>query len=208
MEMDASFDPSHLDNLENLAVLYRYENESWIPQSDHYPADTPPIPRTDSLYIPGTNGLLYGPQGGLRCSVNDLEKVARLFWNGGKYENRTILSKNSLDLMNQRAWNYDGKNGDTWDGFFLSYGLGLHHITNTGNKDVIFPDMEMSGHPGIAYGLLSDLYFNTENRTAIIFITNGSKKAYEYGKNSTFYQPEEDVFKLLYPLTQTQKNTP
>ena len=206
MEMDARFDPAHLSNPDNLAVLYRYKDEQWVPQADDYKGITPPQ-RTDSLYIPGTNGLLYGPQGSLRCSVNDLEKIARLFWNQGSYRDKQIIKSSSLDLISREQWRYNGNNGDTWDGFFLAYGLGLHLITNTPEKDVIFPGLEMAGHPGIANGLLSDLYFNTKTKTAVIFVTNGSKTEYEYGKNTTFYQPEEDVFELLYPLTQP-KNTP
>lgn len=204
MEMDARFDPADLEQFENLGVLYRYKEGKWLGQSDQYNGERPE-PKTDSTYIPGTNGLLYGPQGGLRCSVGDLEKVARLFWNQGNYKNTRILTPESLELMTRDHWTFAENNGDTWDGFFLSYGLGVHRITATEGKDVIFKNMKMSGHPGIAFGLLSDLYFDVNSKTAVIFITNGSKKDYEYGVNSTFYQPEEDAFRALNLLL-TPKN--
>lgn len=203
MELDARFDPSHSDP-DRLAVLYRYQNNDWVGQSDEYLGKLPE-PKTDQAYIPGQNGLLYGPQGGLRCSADDLEKIARLFWNNGRYQETVILEPKSLEIMTSDIWSYDGSNGNTWDDFFLSYGLGTHRITASPGKDVIFPEMKMAGHPGIAYGLLSDLYFDTASKTAVIFITNGSKKEYSYGKETTFYQPEEDVFKALTPLL-TQQN--
>ena len=76
----------------------------------------------------------------------------------------------------------------------------MHHITNQDSADIIFPDRSMSGHPGIAYGLLSDMYFDSGTGSGVVFITNGSKNKYDYGKASTFYQVEEDVFQLLYPF--------
>ena len=202
MELDARFDPSHSD-LNRLGVLYRYQNNEWVGQSDEY-LDKVPQPKTDASYIPGKNGLLYGPQGGLRCSVDDLEKIARLFWNHGRYRDSAILEPESIKLMTSDKWTFNGSNGNTWDNFFLSYGLGVHRITASPGKDVIFPEMKMAGHPGIAYGLLSDLYFDTSSKTAVIFITNGSKKEYTYGSETTFYQPEEDVFKALTPLLTKQ----
>lgn len=204
MEMDAAFDPSNLDDPDELAVIYRYNDGLWLPQADNLKGSKP-APKTDSTYMPGSNGLIYGPQGGLRCSLNDLEKLARLFWNKGNFDSRKIVKEETLELMTSDQWTYNGENGDTWDGFFNSYGLGVHRITNTPEKDMIFPEMKMTGHPGIAYGLLSDLYFNAETETAVIFVTNGSKKEYSYGKNTTFYQPEEDVFRILSPFVKSEK---
>lgn len=206
MEMDAEFDPHFISNLDRLAVLYRYDNDHWEPQSDHYLGIRPEA-RAKTGYEPGTNGLLYGPQGGLRCSANDLAKLARLFWNKGRFKETQILPETAVAEMLASEWTYDGTNGDTWEGFFHSYGLGIHHITNTAEKDIIFPDRRMSGHPGIAYGLLSDLYFDPESKVAVIFITNGSQKEYVYGEQTSFYQPEEDVFSILYPFLKSKENS-
>jgi len=54
----------------------------------------------------------------------------------------------------------------------------------------------MTGHPGIAYGLLSDVYVDPATGTGVIFMTNGSKQPFAYGETS-FYQVEEAVFQLL-----------
>lgn len=199
MEMDARFDPAHITNPDRIAVLYRYDDDRWLPQADNFKG-VRPSPKTDSLYTPGSNGLLYGPQGSLRCSVNDLTKVVSLFREKGKYNNTQIIKNNTLKEMQTPEYIFNGTNGDTWDGFFLSYGLGLHLITATPGKDMIFPGRKMTGHPGIAYGLLSDLYFDPTGETAVIFVTNGSKKEFTYGENSSFYQSEEDVFRELSAL--------
>lgn len=103
-------------------------------------------------------------------------------------------------MMLKEQWRFDGNNGDTWENFFLSYGLGIHVLTNTENADVIFPEWNMVGHPGIAYGLLSDMYFDKDRKSGIVFITNGSKKSFEYGEQTSFYQVEEDVFGAIYPF--------
>lgn len=202
MNMDARFEPASLKHPERLATLYRYKDSIWIPQADDE-KDIPFTPRATEEYTPGHNGLLYGPQGSLRCSLKDLTTLIQLFLNEGKHRDSVLFKPETLAMMNAAEWRYDGSNGDTWDGFFHSYGLGLHVIENRENADVIFPDRTMAGHPGIAYGLLSDMYFDTRTGTGVIFITNGSKTSYAYGKTTTFYQPEEDVFNILNTYLKT-----
>ncbi|WP_242093938.1 serine hydrolase domain-containing protein [Aestuariivivens sediminicola] len=199
MGMHADFDPANVDNIDDLAVLYRFKEGQWTPQTDDYQGQKPPT-RMYEGYQPGQNGLLFGPQGNLRASAEDLAQIIKLFLNGGSINGHQIITKASADMMLKSHWDYDGDNGNTWNNFYLSYGLGIHRITNTPKSDIIFEDRTMAGHPGIAYGLLSDMYFNIPTQTGIVFITNGSKLAFKYGKETTFYQVEEDVFKAVYPL--------
>ncbi len=192
------FNVTKLISLDSLAVLYRYEDEQWVPQADNYQGIAPPS-RAYEGYELGQNGLLFGPQGSLRISTKDLAQFALMFINSGHHDNQQILQKETVDLMLASQWLYDGENGDTWENFFLSYGFGTHQTINQEGGDIIFPDRTMVGHPGIAYGLLSDMYFEREKNSGIIFITNGSKQEYEYGENTSFYQVEEDVFRVVYP---------
>ncbi|WP_242084891.1 serine hydrolase domain-containing protein [Aestuariivivens sediminis] len=198
MGMHADFDPAYVDDIDDLAVLYRFMDGKWTPQTDDYQGQKPPR-RLYEGYKPGQNGLLFGPQGNLRASAEDLAQIIMLFLNKGSIKGKHIISKASVGMMLKSHWEYDGHNGNTWNNFYLSYGLGIHRITNTAQSDIIFEDRTMAGHPGIAYGLLSDMYFNTQTRSGIVFITNGSQLAYTYGKETTFYQVEEDVFKAVYP---------
>ncbi|MGB5392828.1 MAG: serine hydrolase [Lutimonas sp.] len=199
MGLEADFNPAGLRSYDHLAALYRFENNQWTSQVDDYKGQVPPE-RVPSNYTMGSNGLLFGPQGSLRCTAGDLVKTIQMFFNGGIVSGNQILKKESVDLMLSDQWTYNGSNGDTWENFFLSYGLGIHRTLDQTRADVIFPGIRMTGHPGIAYGLLSDMYFDKSSETGVVFITNGSKKSFQYGKNTTFYQVEEDVFEAIYPL--------
>ena len=183
-------------NLQELAALYRWSEDRWQAQVDDYL--DPLVNRTYQGYQPGTNGLIHAPQGGLRASVNDLATIARLLMSQGQLDSVQILPAESVRKMMNPQWTYNGSNGDTWNQFFLSYGLGMHILTNTDSADVIFSDLNMVGHAGIAYGLLSDMYLDPETSTGIVFITNGSKNKFEYGNSSSFYQVEQDVFEICH----------
>ncbi len=53
----------------------------------------------------------------------------------------------------------------------------------------------MAGHPGEAYGLISDAYYELKkNGVGFVFMTNGKDGAYAFGTVSAFYTVEEAVF--------------
>ena len=203
--MGASFNVLDMTYPEQLAVLYRFSDEQWVAQADDYSTESPQ-PRADTLYRPGKNGLLFGPQGSLRSSAADLAIFAQMLMNEGSNGGVQLLRPETVQKMMQRHWEYQEDNGDTWENFFLAYGYGIHHLTNTPRADILFPDRLMSGHPGIAYGLLSDMYFDQASGSGIIFITNGSQREYAYGDSSTFYLPEERVFETVYPYLKKIEN--
>ena len=198
MELQTTFNVKHIKDLNNLGVLYRYKDSTWVAQVDDYKGKQPPS-RAFKDYELGQNGLIFGPQGSLRSSARDLGKFAIMLLNKGEYNGQRILSEASVEAMTEQHWTYNDDNGDTWENFFLAYGYGIHHITNKDSSDIIFPDRKMFGHPGIAYGLLSDMYVDPIHKSGIVFITNGSQQSYDYAKNSTFYQVEADVFQVIHP---------
>lgn len=199
LDIDGSFNIQDLQNIENLAVLYR----DAIPQADNYNGIMPESPEYANYEI-GSNGSIFAPQGGLRISASDLAKIMSLMMNNGvgmndASENIQILNASSVDSMLENNWTYNGSNGNNYYNLFNSWGLGVHRITNTNQGDIIFSGISMFGHPGEAYGLLSDLYFNANRNYGFIFITNGYYPggSYQFGENSAFYQVEEDVFSIL-----------
>lgn len=196
--MNASFNVTDFEP-EEFATLYRIQDGFWTPQIDYYIEDSPQE-RAYEGYVPGHNGLLYGPQGNLRIDTKSLTKLALTLMNGGELNGVRILESGTVDQMTRSHWEYDGSNGDTWDNFWMSYGLGIHQITNRPGMDVIFPDRTMWGHAGIAYGLLSNMYVDPDTKSGVIFITNGSDRQFEYADESSFYSVEHDVFELLYPF--------
>lgn len=194
--LDAGYHPSYLSNINDLAVLYRKQGSQWIPQWDEYSGESPELPALEG-YIPGMNGLFFSPQGGVRMNAKDLASILLLHLNDGTVNGVEILNKTYQDMMENPAWNFDGNNGNNYFGLFRSWGLGTHISTNTLQADIIFPDKEMKGHPGEAYGLISDMYYDSESGTGIIFMTNGSGKGFTVG-NSAFYTLEDSIFSIIH----------
>ena len=126
-------------------------------------------------YIPGTNGTLFSPQGGLRISVLDLFKIAQLFLNEGEYKGKRIVSSASIKAMLQPQWVYNKRlnNGDTCNGQMTEWGLSLKHLfwkfeTSQGEKQA-----GLWGHFGDAYGLLSSMMFDPERKAGFIYFIGG-----------------------------------
>jgi CubicO group peptidase (beta-lactamase class C family) len=125
-------------------------------------------------YVPGTNGSLFSPQGGLRISARDLATIGRMMLNRGKHRGASFLRQESISEMTRPAWRFDGANGDTASGFFCAYGLGVQSLPNAGCHDDLFVGGRQAfGHAGEAYGLLSGLWMDARRgRGVVYFITN------------------------------------
>jgi len=194
--LDAGYHPAYLSDIDRLAVLYRKQGSQWNPQWDQYNGQAPALPALDG-YVPGMNGLFFAPQGGVRMSAYDLAKILLLHLNDGTLDGTEILDKTHQNMMEMPDWNFDGHNGNNYFGLFRSWGLGTHISTNTEDNDVVFPNIVMKGHPGEAYGLISDMYYDKESGSGVIFITNGSGVGFNVG-NSAFYTLEDSIFRIVY----------
>ncbi len=197
LEIAGSFNVNHIPDINNIAVLYRKISGSWVAQADHYQGVQPVYGNLDG-YIPGTNGLRFAPQGGLRVSTSDILKVFIALSTDGNYNGVQILEQETVQLMRSEAWLYNGANGNDYYGLFKSWGLGLHRITNTPNSDMVLSISDfMFGHPGEAYGLVSDVYMDPQQGLGLAFITNGCGAGYQLGNQSAFYTVEEDIFNAV-----------
>jgi hypothetical protein len=179
-----------------VAVLYRNQG-GWTPQADNFQGEDP-IPLFLGNYTLGTNGLLFAPQGGLRISPSDLARILILL-KYGNFQGIEVVDSSTIELMQTPQWTYDGDNGDNYYGLFRSWGLGVHCTTDTEGGDRIFDGSEFKGHPGEAYGLISDMYwFSDPNLEAgFIFMTNGAFNGFEFGEQSAYYSLEEEVFQAV-----------
>lgn len=187
--LTASFVINDLPNINNVAVLYRKTGGNWVPQADNYNGVMPP-PRNLTNYIIGSNAVIFSPQGGLRISANDLSIFMRLMLNGGIYNGTRILNDSTVNLLHNPAWIFNGSNGNNYYGIFNTYGFGCHRTTDLLQNEILF------GHPGEAYGLISDLYFSKIKNYGIVFITNGGQ--WGNGNYSGWYNIEEDIFNACY----------
>ncbi len=184
-----SFNIQDIPNINNVSVLYRKSGSTWVPQTDNYLGVKPP-PRNLSGYVIGSNGVIFAPQGGLRCSANDLSKFMMMIMNGGILNGVRILNDSTVARMINPVWIYNGSNGNNYYGIFNTYAVGNHRTVNLLTGETLY------GHPGEAYGLISDMYFSQIKDYGIIFITNGG--VWGNGNYSGWYNIEEDVYKACY----------
>lgn len=197
MGLACTYNVGHIDNIDNLAVLYRNQG-GWNPQVDNYQGNAPDSPPLTD-YTPGGNGLRFAPQGGLRSSVHDLGRLMQLHIGEG-YDPATqqqLISTETMQLMHETQWTDNGSNGDDYFNLFNSWTYGLHHITDTG--DTVFPNegsVGLLGHPGEAYGLISDWFLDKETNGGFVFMTNGSWNGFSFGDISSWYSLEEEVFEV------------
>ena len=197
LSITGSFNVRELPDIDHVAVLYRKKEGEWTPQTDAYKGVKP---EKEDLtgYTPGTNAVRFSPQGGLRISGYDLSKVLFMLMNQGTWQGNQILQKNTVKQMLNKQWLYDGSNGDNYHGLFQSWGLGIHRITGTPEQDVILSNSEtMYGHSGLAYGLVSNAYFDPDREEGLIFITNGKAEGYTVSDESAFYEVEQAVFEAV-----------
>jgi len=199
--ISGSFNVTDLPDINKVAVLYRKVSGNWVPQADNY-LGVYPVYSNLTGYIPGTNGLRFGPQGNLRISGNDLSKLFLMLMNQGNYNGISILQDSTVNRMMAMQWQYNGSNGNNYYGLFRSWGLGMHRITNTASQDVVLSGSTlMFGHPGEAYGLISDAYIDTSRKVGLVFITNGSGTGYTTNSQSAFYTVEKDIFDAVESVT-------
>lgn len=157
-------------------------------------------------YRLGWNGAIFGPQGGLRVSAQDLAKTGQMMLRGGK----GFLSRKSFDTLVTPAWRFDGSNGQgenglAEDGFFCAYALAVQTIgTGTkGCRDDGFGDGKIRiGHAGEAYGLKSGLWVDMKGGRGTAFFTTAVPEDEPRGV-SAFYAIEERI--LRRSLIQSDK---
>ena len=114
--------------------------------------------------------------------------------NGGNFRGQKILSGESLKTIFKPQWTFNPQNpnGDTCGGSFMSYGLGSHRING----------LNLLGHLGDAFGMLSGLFFVPQTKTGFVYMLNGQaidpdSDPRSKGKISGFYVWEEKIFNAV-----------
>jgi CubicO group peptidase (beta-lactamase class C family) len=202
------------DEANNLAVLYRKGTEElwntsgpWVPQVDDYRGKLPPPRSGLNAYVPGTNATGFGPQGGLRISVAGLAKIMQMLMNAGVVGDVRILRPESVRAMAQAQWQHRSgqNNGDTLNGIFHSWGLGMQRFEDisgpaTGDRLVAKGGITGVGHLGEAYGLNSGFIYDPVSRNGVIFAIGGTGTDPEKdkGQYSSFQSWEEGILDVLF----------
>lgn len=200
MEMKAGFYLADFApaSINDIATLYRKRekdgaeswdpNGPWIAQSDDFGAAPPVPPAGLDNYVVGTNGTIFGPQGSLRISANELAKIMLMLMNEGRYGKKQILKPGTIDAMLERQWTLtgDGKNGngdsDSYHGLYRAWGLGSQHFIDistvrngraSGDRLVEGGGFKGVGHLGWSWGLNALFVFDPQAKDGMIYVSSG-----------------------------------
>ncbi len=192
------------------AGLHR-EAGHWTPQVDVQVVPAPRIaftraPESPDLeagdYRLGDNGFAFSPQGGLRLSVTDMDRLVRMYAAGGRWNGRQVVPRAALEAMQARVWTLEPArpNGED-DGVFQSYGLGCE--TPMGRPeprgDAFFgaDTGDWRGHFGDAYGWITAMFWNRRDGRTLVYALNGMPEmGRPPARGSCLTAPEETLIAL------------
>lgn len=149
-----------------------------------------------SAYVPGDNGAIFSPQGGLRISMKDLARLGQVLMR----RDPAFLRPSSYATLEKSVWRFDGGNGDTEGRFFCSFGLSIQTV---GGKNADCPNdafgdaRKRVGHAGEAYGLRAGLWFDRKRKQGVAFFITAVPDSEPKG-SSGFYRVEEAILQSPY----------
>jgi CubicO group peptidase (beta-lactamase class C family) len=166
------------------------------------PAEAPVLP-SPPPYLVGGNGFVFSPQGGLRLSLDDMDRLARVFAAHGRWRNEPVIPRAALEAMQARAWTFDPTrpNGETDNGFLQGYGLGCEApLGRPGPRGDSFfgaGSADWRGHFGDAYGWITGLFWNRRDGRTLVYALNGMPEMDRPpARASAFTAPEEALVTL------------
>lgn len=240
LDIKADYLPANLEppEFELLGTIYQKKNAlgqwnergAWFAQVDDFNDVQPPkdTVRLQNPYAPdfqdeysltayrvGTNATIFSPQGGLRISFAELAHALEMMTNGGVYRGRRILERASLDEMFRSHWIYNPHkpNGRPYGGAILNYGLGTYRIDGKSRARVCRShEVDLLGHTGAAFGLLSGIFFRPNTRDGFVYMLNGEAIAEDddprsSGVFSDNYIWEEKIMDAVCNFLITDKTT-
>ena len=147
-----------------------------------------------ATWKPGVNGAIFSPQGGLRISANGLARIGQLLLGRGRAGKVRLLSEASFEALTTPQWRFDGRNGDSQDGFICRYALAVQTLATPGagcHDDPFGDGRARLGHAGSAYGLRSGLWIDADRGTGVAYFATDVLDA--AGRRSAFTPTEEDL---------------
>lgn len=192
------------------ATLYRtgrdesdwHPDGSWVAQVDDLQGVRPCPVRTAgpcdlAAYVPGSNGTLFSPHGGLRISALGLAKIGRMLLMDGTVDGVRLLRPASVRALMTPVWQASGRpQDDDYQGQMRCYGPGLHCLT--GGDDAPVPGARWWGHLGEAYGLLAGMWVDTARQRVLVYALTGSRDdPFRPAHRSAFTAVEENILQEL-----------
>lgn len=174
LELDACMNWSGCSDeaVERATVLYRDTGEVARDDLQGQRPDCIVVPAADEScnllnYVPGTNGSLFSPQGGVRISAIDLVRIGQMIARGG---DGFLTSASLAELVRPVGEDASGLP------FFCRYGLAVQTIGGAGSgcKDELVGDsVPRIGHGGDAYGLRSGLWLDPASGCGFAYFVTG-----------------------------------
>lgn len=208
LKIEGGYNVFALPHPDRLSTLYQRTPQGWSLEYDDWPPEgwTEDALKDDRI---GSNATMFSPQGGLRISMPDLAKIARLMIGRGAVDGVRLLKPETVIMMEKPQWTYDGHNGVTGEnsaGPFDAYGMTIATLTGwkdaSGRGDTPFPGYHggLRGHLGDAYSLHSGLWYDPAKGDAYVFASTGYPPygaPDEKGLYSYFTRSEERIFTAL-----------
>lgn len=191
----ADFAPARVDDV---ATLYRKREKDgdeawdpsgpWVAQADDFGVEAPSAPPGLERYVIGSNGTLFGPQGSLGISANELGAIMLMLMHEGRHGGRHILAPKTIAAMLSRQWtaSRDGGNGngdsDNFRGLYHAWGLGNQHFVDAsspgpgrprGDRLVEGGGFTGVGHLGWSWGLNALFAFDPLTKNGMIYVATG-----------------------------------
>ena len=198
MGMDCGFNWSLVsdEDVKNSSPLFRrLGNDSfWTVQTDGDPISKPrPIVNTkDNLelkdYKIGTNGLILGPQGGLRANIENLATIGQVILGANPFFDDGLRANVLKDV-----WKFDGTNAEKDSELITDYATGVGHIKPDDRCPIQGLKTTLYGHYGEAYGLLAGVWVDTTSQKGFAWFINSSLETPQKGGNSGLYAIEETM---------------
>ncbi len=146
--MDAGYTIDMIKDKQSVAKLYEYGS---VTDVQHWN-------RTNALYSTiGKGNSCYVAQCELIINVKDLARLGMMMTNDGTLDGVRVLSEDAVELMEKRYFSAP------------DYDMGL----SVRIYDNLIGDRTIYGHNGLAFGAVTGLHYDPEDRTGVAVITNG-----------------------------------
>jgi|GEM_PF-2285515 len=191
---NSSFNSVDLDP-DRTALMYRRKEEN-----EQVSFTWTPVPVSGNFqgYVPGSNGGLSSPQGGLISTALDLSKFVIAMTNRGKSGDAQLFSRDIIELMHRKSVDITSEEESPKE-LYKKKGLCIH-IT----EDII-PGYTFYGHAGSAYGIIGHMYYTLDlpENFGFVMLFNGCNITKR--QDHPFYSIEEDLVRLFYDKFIAQK---
>jgi CubicO group peptidase (beta-lactamase class C family) len=210
LELDIGYNWSGVSQAkrDRAAAACRMENGAWTPQVDAAPPRAPEIAlyrgenndaATEADYSVGLNGFAFAPHGGLRLSLNDMDRFARHYLDASNHEGDALTQF----VMTTPVWAFHPAtpNGTTEHGWYQRYGLGVQaplgrdaRGASPGDNYFGARNQRWRGHLGDAYGWMTGLFWNVRDGRTMVWAINGMPEENRPpGARSALSAPEETI---------------